>query len=299
MVGYSMAIRYLQNAWQHLNAHARPFERVAFQHAFQHGPVSAVLEALQNYQNEDGGFQAHFEPDNRTTDSSALATSVALREARRLGMSVTEPMVQFAVNYLLDTLNPETLTWTIIPETAQNGLHAPWWDNADGGLAARFSEFKLNPRADLLGSMWAYQELVPEDLLTQLTEDVVQQAAEAHEMHDLICLSHLLGTEELPEEYRAPLLQIFRTRVLPTIPDQKEAMQGYVLLPLQIAPTPEHPLAFDLEGAVQTQLDLILETQSPQGHWEPAFSWGNRDADQEWKSILTFQNVSALQAWGL
>ena len=34
MVGYSMAIRYLQNAWQHLNAHARPFERVAFQHAF-------------------------------------------------------------------------------------------------------------------------------------------------------------------------------------------------------------------------------------------------------------------------
>ena len=118
-------------------------------------------------------------------------------------------------------------------------------------------------------------------------------------MHDLICLSHLLGTEELPEEYRAPLLQIFRERVVPTIPDQKDAMQGYVLLPLQIAPTPEHPLAFDLEGAVQNQLDLILETQSPQGHGEPSCSWGHREADQEWNSILTFQNVSALQAWGL
>ncbi|MFC5600037.1 hypothetical protein [Deinococcus cellulosilyticus] len=294
-----MAIRYLQNAWHYLNDHARPFERVAFQHAFQHGPISAVLEALQQYQNEDGGFQAHFEPDNRTSASSALATSVALREARRLGMSVTEPMVQFAVKYLLDTLDQETMTWRIIPQEAQNAPHAPWWDNTDGTLIQRFSGCKLNPRADLLGSLWVYQELVPEEVLVQLTDDVLKHAEHASEMHDLICLAHLLGTEEFPEVYRAPLLQVFRERVLPTIPDHKDAMQGYVLLPLQIADTPEHPLAFDLEDAVQTQLDLMLETQSPQGHWEPGFSWGNREADQEWKSILTFQNVSALQAWGL
>ncbi|WP_188999011.1 hypothetical protein [Deinococcus roseus] len=294
-----MAIRYLQNAWQHFSGHARPYEKVAFQHAFQHASILPVVEALQNMQNEDGGFAALFEPDNRSTVSSALATSIALREARRLGMSVTEPVVQFAVNYLLETLDPETLTWRIIPEEAQQDPHAPWWDNEDGTLLNRFSGCVLNPRADLLGSLWAYQELVPEDLLVQLTDAVLQEATTAHEMHDLICLAQLLGTEELPDVYRDPLLEVFRERVLPLIPETRETMQGYVLLPLQIAPAPEHPLAFDLEAAVQVQLELLLETQKPQGHWEPSWSWGNTEADQEWRSILTFQNVLALQAWGL
>lgn len=294
-----MAIRYLQNAWQHLDHHARPYERVAFQHAFQHASMDPVLEALQNHQNEDGGFQALFEPDCRATHSSALATSMALREARRLGLPATEPMVQFAIKYLLDTLQEDTLTWPILPPEAQQFDHAPWWDNSDGTLLERFSGCKLNPRADLLGSMWAYSELLPEDLLVQLTEGVLQDAREATEMHDLICLSHLLGTEELPEEHREPLLEVFRSRIIQTIPATREAMQGYVLLPLQIAPTPEHPLAFDLEEAVQVQLEMLLETQKPQGHWEASWSWGNLSADQDWKSILTFQNVSALQAWGL
>ena len=65
-----------------LKAEARPLDRALFEHRFEKAPAQVVLNALDAYQNEDGGFGRALEADLRTPTSSALATGHGLSRSK-------------------------------------------------------------------------------------------------------------------------------------------------------------------------------------------------------------------------
>lgn len=55
-----------------LRTKAKPLERAMFEFEFDNGGKEGVLEALEAYRNEDGGFGKGIEPDFRCAASFAL-----------------------------------------------------------------------------------------------------------------------------------------------------------------------------------------------------------------------------------
>ncbi len=88
-----------EKARSFLKNSARNLERAWFEYEFESGPIDAVWEALQSFQNEDGGFGHAIEPDFRYTGSSALATTVGLQHLSRLGADADNPQVRRAIQY--------------------------------------------------------------------------------------------------------------------------------------------------------------------------------------------------------
>ena len=116
----------------------RPLEKARLHFYFDGRDEKAILQELKKFQNKDGGFGHALEPDLRTPDSSVLATSLAFQISRSLSS---------AVQYLLNNYDTNVSSWRIIPETAENYPHAPWWNQLN--REDYFSGFHLNPTAEI------------------------------------------------------------------------------------------------------------------------------------------------------
>src|SRR5690606_16717044 len=114
-MGHLSTDRYLQ-ARAALHAIARPLELRLFEYHFEGAPAWPVIDALSEFQNDDGGFGHGLEPDAQTTASGAEATSVALLRLAEAEAPASHPMVRSAVAYLERTLDPDTRTWQIVPD---------------------------------------------------------------------------------------------------------------------------------------------------------------------------------------
>jgi hypothetical protein len=67
-----------------------------FDFHFATGSKDAALEALVDYQNDDGGFGRGLEPDLRMAGSSAIATTVGFQILREVGACGDHALVQRA-----------------------------------------------------------------------------------------------------------------------------------------------------------------------------------------------------------
>ena len=63
-------------------------------------------------------------------------------------------------------------TWPIVSQAVDEYPHAPWWNFEN--TADTFGNFLANPRAEVVGYLHEYHELVPTDLAKQLTVEVIE-----------------------------------------------------------------------------------------------------------------------------
>ena len=296
-----------QQAASYLQTHGRPVDQARFAFHFAAGSAADILAALAVYQNEDGGFGHGLEPDLRTPASSAVATQQAFNLFREVGATSEEPMVQRAVGYLLNTFDHEELRWEIVSPAVEDAPHAPWWTY--GESAGSDDGFRSNPRPALIGFLCDYQTLVPADLLAkligvQLGHLAVKFATGPIDMHALPCYVTLATSPNLPAEQREALLTMLMQRVTGTVATDPATFADYQLLPLDVAPMPDAPLAATVErSAVDAHLDYLIETQLPDGSWPLPWSWAFVDeaawaqAEREWKGHIAVNRLRTLQAW--
>jgi hypothetical protein len=261
---------------------------------------------LARFPNPDGGCGPGLEPARRTPASSALATTVARQHLRALDADEDDPLVQGAMGYLVDTYDPALQAWPIIPATANDAPHAPWW-LYDEDLAQRWRGFKANPRAEIVGYLVDYPGLAPASLREQLTQAVVdhlEAPPEPLEMHDLFCYVRLAETRSLPEDTRARILRSLWPLVDQAVARDPADWAGYGLQPLAVVASPGSPLAGQLADAVQANLDWQIQQQGEDGAWAPNWSWGGdypkawERAQREWKGVLTVKALRQLQLFG-
>ena len=103
-----------ERAGNFVKQYGRPLEVARFAYHFEGGPADVVGAQLSSYQNRDGGFGHGLEPDLRTKNSSALATSVAFQMIREIPNHNLDEMIQAAVAYLIQSFDPQNSTWRII-----------------------------------------------------------------------------------------------------------------------------------------------------------------------------------------
>jgi hypothetical protein len=293
-----------------IKAQARPLDRVLFEYRFEGSPADLVTAELARSQNDDGGFGHALEPDLRTPASSALATEIGLRTLKELGCSSEHTMVADAVRFFLETLDPETDVWRVIPPDANAHPHAPWWHDEDGSLARTFDDFLIIPRASIVGLLHYYAALVPADWLADLTEhtvatlETVEDGAFAGGGDSLRYTLRLVETEALPQSYKDRLVPRLYHLSRKFVSCDPQEWGGYVATPLKVAPTPDSLVADMLRDGLEEYLDYQIDHQTQEGTWEPTWTWGDFYPDVweqvklEWRGELTLRTLTALRAFG-
>jgi len=286
---------------QFIETTARPLEIARFRHAFAGGSVEAVFDALRNYQNPDGGFGHALEPDLRTKESSVLCTSIAFQVIRSTQTKPDQAFVSRGIQFFLETLDRAEGHWRIIPTLAERSPHAPWWNQA--GRENEFNCFSLNPSAEILGYLYDYQELIPRDILSSLSDQVLSHLSglDEIEMHDFLCCIRLLKTETLPDEIREPLKRNLAVLIPRTVAISPEQWSGYSLRPLQVVDAPGSIFESELKEAVAANLDYEISSQNKDGSWTPTWTWGDAYPDdwkiarREWSGVITLDKLLLLK----
>ncbi|MFG6093760.1 hypothetical protein SPB21_00810 [Leptothoe sp. ISB3NOV94-8A] len=294
----------LEASQQFIEQKGRPLEIARFHHAFNGASADSVVTALKEFQNPDGGFGHGLEPDLRTNDSSALCTSIAFQVLRSINGTSDHEVVSVAIAYLLKTLDQKEWHWPIIPKSAQQSPHAPWWEQSDDEETSEL--FSLNPTAEILGYLYDYQHLVPETIISQVSERVMGALSNTEQMgmHDLLCCLRLMRTKTLPDEFREQIRQAVAQQIDGTIEKNSAAWEGYCLRPLQVIDAPDSPFMAGMEEAVTANLAYEISTQGEEGAWLPTWSWGDmfpdawQQAHQDWSGVITVETLLVLKRFG-
>jgi hypothetical protein len=292
-----------------LKTQARPLDRALFEHRFESAPAATVLSELAPFQNADGGFGGALEPDLRSPSSSALATGIGLRLLKEVGCSSDHPMVHRAVDYLLATFDPQNHVWRVAPHDVNEHPHAGWWHDEGGSLARTFDGFRVIPRAELVGLLHHYASLVPAAWLTDLTERTIADVETLETLgtgggDTLVYALSLAQTPELPKSFQERLSARVRSVVPQAVSRDPREWGGYCITPLKIAPSPASIVADLLGDALQMHLDDQIDRQTPEGTWDPVWSWGDaypaawEEAKREWRGHLTLETLTTLRAFG-
>ena len=295
-------------ARQFLKSKARPVDRALFEYRFEGGSADKVVSTLVAYQNDDGGFGRALEPDLRSPSSSADATGIAISILKEINTATESLMLQKAVHFLLATLNPESSTWRVAPQDVNQYPHAPWWHDEEGSLQRTFDGYRVIPRAKLVALLHHYAELVPEDWLSNLTEQTVSDIEKIDPLgsgggDDLVYALSLAEEGSVPETFRSRVVARVRAVVPEVVTLDPEEWSTYCISPLKIVKSPKSPIADLIWGAVQEHLDYQIEHQTPEGAWDPVWSWGDfypqvwPQARVEWQGYLTLETLTTLKAF--
>jgi hypothetical protein len=299
----------LERARRFLKTDARPLDRALFEFRFEGAPAEPVARILTTYQNPDGGFGHALEPDLRTPSSSALATGIALQILKEIGYPSAGPHVGPALQYLLDSFDPVDQVWRAVPRDANNHPHAPWWHDEQGSLARTFDGFLIIPRAQIVGLLHHFAAGVPSEWLQEVSERTVSDVETIEALgtgggDDLAYALALAEEAALPERLRARLLLRLRSVVPRSVSRDPAEWGTYCIHPLKIVETPASPVSDLIGEAVQADLDYQIEHQSPEGTWDPVWTWGGaypaawEQARQKWRGQITLKTLTILQAFG-
>lgn len=298
--------RYAQ-AREYLLTMARPLEAALFRYRFEDGDAEAVYAELAGFRNPDGGFGRALEPDLRSPASSVLATTTALQRLRMLHAPAQHPLVDGALRYLEATYDHTFQSWPLVPPESEDAPHAPWWNQE--GLADRFGSFAVNPRAEVLGYLHEYagESDAPALALRDRLTPVVHQNLLAHtdtlSGDAFLCCQRLVDSPGLPANMAVDLQRWLLRMAETAVAADPSTWNGYVLLPLQVAPTRAAPMGIPLSHVLPDNLDFVIGSQTEDGSWSPTWSWFGAypdrwpQAERDWRGVLTLERLEWLHAY--
>lgn len=287
-------------------AHGRPLERALLRAHFDAESADQVYAHLSEYRNADGGFGHALEPDLRTPKSSVLATSTAFQVLRAIGAPDDHPLVRDGIRYLLGAFDATTGVWPIIPATANDAPHAPWW-TVGPDHPAWFGGYLVNPRAEVVGHLYHYRNLVEQAWLDGVAEALrldLEDRTKPLDMNEMLCAVRLEAVEGIPQGLREAAQRAIEWSLPATLATTAEQWESYSLQPLALAPDPASHLAGALESLIDANLDFRIDEQEIGGAWSPAWSWGDLYPDRwqvarrDWQGVLTLDAMRQLAAWG-
>jgi len=113
--------------WVHRNA--RPLDLALWQYHFENGSKDAVLSALIDYQNSDGGFGNTIDPDNWNPNSTPYNAQIVIKMLRQIEFTdITHPIYQGIFHYLENTEHKAEYGWLFTIPSKDDYPHGCWWD---------------------------------------------------------------------------------------------------------------------------------------------------------------------------
>ncbi|MHA6529850.1 hypothetical protein [Paenibacillus sp. BAC0078] len=292
--------------WVYRNA--RPVDLARWKFHFEAGPVSAVLEALAAYQNEDGGFAHALEADSWNPYSSPVQTANAVEKLLEVHFEDgAHPVVQGILKYLDSGADMEGGSWNNVVESSNGYPHAPWWHTSSNSSARSI----FNPTAILAGFILKFAD--SSSRLYERGMSIARELSELFlansniEMHPLKCVITLLdciAETGLRETIPYVELREAATRQI-TVLLHREAgnWSGYSCRPSFFIKSPESPGYEDNVDLLHQELDYLLAERNPEGIWNLTWSWGAYErefaiSENWWKTEITIEKLLLLRAFG-
>ncbi|WP_226657710.1 hypothetical protein [Pseudalkalibacillus hwajinpoensis] len=285
--------KQFEKACEFIALYARPLDREYFAYWRGVGEKERVLQELEVFRNEDGGFGNNIEPDFRLQKSSPLGTTIAFQYLYQLNINAQHPFVVDGTNYFLHTF--QTNGWQSVPLSVNDVPHAPWWHVSD-----KIVNYSANPDAEIVGYLIHYDVQHP---LTTKAFDIVMNHLKdlnEYEIHEVQCYLRLakLAGGDVYQKIHQKIEQ-----KLSSIIDPPEKWNQYGVQPISLADSIQSPFAKELNQELDVNLDYLIEKQLDNGSWEPSWSWGQFEdqwevAKREWQGVLTVQNLITLSKFG-
>ncbi len=296
----------LARSRDYVHQNGRPLDRARFAFHFDGGPAAAVVSALAEYQNPDGGFGHGLEPDMHTPASSVVATALAGAILREVSAPAAEPVVGRAVGYLVGAFDAGRRRWPIVPPDVEAAPHAPWWNYAE--IEQTFNGFELNPMAVVVAVLHEYADLVPADFLAGVTTTVLERldtrrsSIDRDEFRAVVALGQ---SGRLPDGQRARVQALALEQVERSVEFDEARWGEYRLQPLDVLPSPQVFLAPAIPaGVVERNLDHWVRQHQSDGSWPLTWSWAEVDekawarAERDGKCVVLIERLETLRAHG-
>ncbi|WP_257348404.1 hypothetical protein [Pseudalkalibacillus decolorationis] len=292
-----------QKAKDYLFEHGRRLEQALFNYYFESGSKDDVIDALREYQNEDGGFGKKIEPDFQLDQSSPMATTIAFQVFKELDLTSDHPMVREAITYLLKNYHPEKGRWNAVPREVNDVPHAPWWHYDEAQERVMVESAWGNPNAEITGYLLRYKELVPREVSNNLRERCLAhfEGLDNLDMHETLCYLRL--AEELSLSEQEKINDKIQEHIPELVNLKREQWGNYGLQPVQLADRPDSAFYEMMKESVEENLDYAIEQQENDGSWHPNWQWGQYEHDWPkakvaWQGILTYGQLKLLKSFG-
>lgn len=285
---------------------ARPLDRALLDLALGVDAFQSALDALAEFQNEDGGFGHGLEPDLASPASSAISTSIGLRLLARLDTPGDHPMVRGCIRWLDANFDRAAGVWPIIGPGVDLAPHAPWWSWSDSmagseSVAGAKNGFRFNPTAEILGLLYVYRDDVPAGLIdaaeTAMCETICRTTV-IESAYDLKCALRLAETKAAPAHLALPLRSVVLRTIAARDPGDEHASA------LDLAPTPTSLAFAAMSERLDEGLAALIKGQQADGGWTPFWDWGFVEARawerarRDWRGWLTREALETLMAHG-
>jgi hypothetical protein len=281
----------LKQARDFMLRNARLLERATFGAHFEGASAVPVLRVLAGYQNPDGGFGSGLEPDKRDPHSQPVDVQFALEIMDAVG-DFDMGVAKRACAWLNCVTTDEGGVPFAMP-TVNNYPHAPWWETEAEPPA------NLNPTAAIVGMLLKHR--VEHDWVVEAEAFCWQAIAkidrtEFHELMPVIAfLSHASDRARADKAMKAVLARIAAPGAVALDPDAT----GYVHMPLEWAPTPQHPCwKLFSEGVIVKHLDALAAKQREDGGWPISWDPISPAVELEWRGVRTVDALRTLKAYG-
>lgn len=275
----TLSFESFQKARSYLMNCGRDIEQEVFRFHFENGNPQNVISVLQQYQGENGGFRNMGE--GHSVIPNGMDTSMAFQYLSEVGASPDDEVVQKGIQYIIDSYDHELKCWHARPNQRSKG----WLDN---------------PCTELVGYLYEYRELVPEDFLRNVTEiaissmGTINTSDEPRQFYFLEALCLLRLAIRTDEPYKSIIMKQLKKDINKIIETEADKWSTtYCAKPFFFAHSPESPMFLPIKEAVIQSLVNEINTQSEDGHF--VLNW---DCDLEgarvWKSIWTMDALRVL-----
>jgi len=262
----------------------RPLEQALFRRFFEAGATDDVLSALEGHQTDCGGFLDMGEggPDG----PSPIGSTVAFQHLVDIGAAADCSMVQRGIDYFLSTYDHEHNVWPQAEETPEyfeRALPRHWG----------------NPSAEIVGYLWRYRVLAPEDFLVHVTDVAMGNLrALALPVPGFSDLCFLRAAKFMLPRHGEEIIEKIAAGVHSNLQlDHRKWDTSYFIKPYWYAMTPEQPLYGPLKDEVEACLDFEIASQEPAGSFRLTFTLTDQ-GERTWRSIWTLEALRALKAHG-
>lgn len=290
--------------WIYFNA--RHLDLARFQYLFENGSREAVLSALSEYQNEDGGFGHALEADCFNPLSSPIQTWAATEILNEAGLEEDHSIIRGILRYLESGNDFNGKCWLNTVPSNNDYPHAPWWSYDPGS----YDDITYNPTAALAG--FALRFAGKDSDLYKKCLGIVKEAIaclketnKCDEMHVLACYVRMTQycrkaglADELPID---EVEEILAQKINRTITWDKDSwINSYVCKPSNFFMDKESFLYQGLKELADDECDFIKNAQKPDGTWPVNWKWDAYTeqwhiAENWWKAHLIIMNLRFLR----
>jgi hypothetical protein len=258
----------------------------------------AILDALEQYQNEDGGFGHGLEADIQMPHSSVASTDIAISILEEIvDSSRKEQMKQKIVTYLESVYDKDTCSVPIVGKEVDSFPHAVWW-NSDALDGFTYG----NPNPEVLGFLLENRHYVKhidlDRFVAHMLDYIKHKMKEEASMHSVLSLCQLYkrAQEDLKNEIKDYVL-LFIHQFVELNP---EKWDDYVLEPYKV-----YLIVPELMEGMETSIELniqkyerLLEDTIVRPNWH----WGQypevfEEVKDNWTPLIQHDLIRAIKRW--